>query len=110
MEILATDVVRFRRADRAGDRGIGGVLAAGCQAVEIDYEPIPGVFDPEEASPRTLRSFTIRAISSPRTIDRGDVESAFSGAAATVEGEYRTQFVDHAYLSRRPRGSTTTGS
>jgi len=98
MEILATDVVRFHGepialviAESEDD------LAAACAAVEIDYEPTPGVFDPEEAlaadAPRVHEQGNLLA---EWTIDRGDVDAAFDGAAITVEGEYRSQFVDHA--------------
>ena len=100
MEILATDVVRFHGEPIALVIAESeDALAAGCQAVEIDYEPIPGVFDPEVAlaadAPLVHDQGNLLA---EWTIDRGDIESAFDGAAATVEGEYRTQFVDHAYL------------
>jgi CO/xanthine dehydrogenase Mo-binding subunit len=100
MEILATDVVRFHGEPIALVIAESeDALAAGCQAVEIDYEPIPGVFDPEEAlaadAPLVHDQGNLLA---EWTIDRGDIESAFDGAAVTVEDEYRTQFVDHAYL------------
>ena len=100
MEILATDVARFHGEPIALVIAESeDALAAGCQAVEIDYEPMPGVFDPEEAlaegAPLVHDQGNLLA---EWSIDRGDIESAFDRAAATVEGEYRTQFVDHAYL------------
>jgi CO/xanthine dehydrogenase Mo-binding subunit len=100
MEILATDVVRFHGEPIALVIAESeDALAAGCQAVEIDYEPMPGVFDPEEAlaagAPLVHGQGNLLA---EWTIDRGDIDSAFDRAAVTIEGEYRTQFVDHAYL------------
>lgn len=100
MEILATDVVRFHGEPIALVIAESeDALAAGCQAVEIDYEPMPGVFDPEEAlaagAPLVHDQGNLLA---EWIIDRGDTQAAFDGAAVTVEGEYRTQFVDHAYL------------
>ena len=69
------------------------------ELVAVDYDELPGVFDPESAradgAPRvhdvgnTLVSWQIR---------NGDVESALAAADVVVEGEYRTQHVEHAYL------------
>jgi xanthine dehydrogenase molybdenum-binding subunit len=69
------------------------------ELVAVDYEELAGVFDVEsaqaESSPRvhdvgnTLVSWQIRC---------GDVESALAAADVVVDGEYRTQHVEHAYL------------
>ena len=81
-----------RRRDPA-DRGRSG------RARLVNYEELPGVFDPEsaqtESSPRvhevgnTLVSWQIRC---------GDAASALAAADVVVEGEYRSQHVEHAYL------------
>jgi CO/xanthine dehydrogenase Mo-binding subunit len=56
--------------------------------VEIDFEPLPALFDP-------LASTTVlKAI----TIDKGDVESALSSADVVVVGEYRTGHQEHVYI------------
>ena len=73
---------------------------AALEAIEIEYEPLPGVFDAEAAlaadAPRVhpdrdnvLVHWTLR---------RGDVAEGFRRADAVVEQTYRTQRVDHAYL------------
>jgi CO/xanthine dehydrogenase Mo-binding subunit len=100
MEVLATDRVRFHGEPIALVVAESeDALAAACAAVEIDYEDLPGVFDPDEAllqdAPKVHDSGNLLA---EWTIDRGDVDAAFAEADAIVEGEYRTQFVDHAYL------------
>lgn len=69
-------------------------------AIEVDYEPLPGVFDPLEAlapgaplvhegESNLLARWTVR---------QGDVATALARADVVVEGTYRTQCVDHAYL------------
>ena len=69
------------------------------ELVAVDYDELPGVFDLESAradgAPRvhdvgnTLVSWQIRS---------GDVAGALAAADVVVEGEYRTQHVEHAYL------------
>ena len=76
-----------------------GAAAEAAQLIEIDYDEEPGVFDAEEAlaadappvHPGGNLYVSWRA-------EPGDVEAAMSGADAVVEGTYRTQHVDHAYL------------
>ena len=69
------------------------------EAIEVDYEPMPGVFDPEaalvEGAPRVHEPGNLLA---QWRIAVGDVDDAFARAAIVVEGEYRTQFVDSSYL------------
>jgi CO/xanthine dehydrogenase Mo-binding subunit len=100
MEILATERVRFHGEPIAlVIAETEDALAIGCEAVEVDYEPTDGVFDPEDAledgAPLVHEQGNLLA---EWTIDRGDVDAALAAAAVGVEGEYRTQFVDHAYL------------
>jgi CO/xanthine dehydrogenase Mo-binding subunit len=69
------------------------------ELVAVDYEELPGVFDVESAradgAPRvhevgnTLVNWQIRC---------GDVATALAAADVVVEGEYRSQHVEHAYL------------
>ncbi len=68
-------------------------------AVVVDYEPLPGVFDPEAAlAPGAPPVHDEGNLLAHWRIARGDVDAAFARAAVVVEGEYRTQFVDAAYL------------
>jgi xanthine dehydrogenase molybdenum-binding subunit len=100
MQILATERVRFHGepiaivvAQSEDD------LAEAVQAVEIEYEPLPVVSEPDEAladgAPEVHTGGNLLA---EWSIDRGDVDAAFASADVVIEGEYRTQFVDHAYL------------
>jgi CO/xanthine dehydrogenase Mo-binding subunit len=57
--------------------------------IEVDWEELEPLLDPEEAVRR--ESF----VSDPRRYDRGDVEAGFAQADVIVEAEYRTQTVLH---------------
>lgn len=100
MQVLATDRVRYHGEPIAlivaEDED---VLATAEEAVEIDYEPLPGVFDPDEAlRPGAPAVHDGGNLLAEWMVDRGDLEGAFARADVVVEGEYRTQLVDHAYL------------
>jgi xanthine dehydrogenase molybdenum-binding subunit len=100
MEVLATRRVRFHGEPIAlVVAETEDSLAEACEAVEVELNELAGVFDPEDA----LRDGapTVHDDGNLLTewnIDRGDVDRAFEEADAVVEGEYATQFVDHAYL------------
>ena len=100
MPVLAADRVRYVGEPvavvAAATRQIADEAA---ELVGVDYEELPGVFDVESAradgAPRvhevgnTLVSWQIRC---------GDVAAALAAADVVVEGEYRSQHVEHAYL------------
>ncbi len=75
------------------------IAAEAADLVEIDYEEIPGVFDPAAAllpdaphvhdGGNVLRRWHLR---------RGDVVEGFRRADVVVEHTYRTPFVDHVYI------------
>ena len=72
---------------------------AAAEAIEVQYEPLPGVFDPEAAlAPGAPRVHEAGNLLAHWRIARGDSAAAFARAAVIVEGEYTTQFVDAAYL------------
>ncbi|MGH9303521.1 MAG: xanthine dehydrogenase family protein molybdopterin-binding subunit [Acidimicrobiales bacterium] len=100
MEVLATERVRFHGEPIALVVAESeDVLAEACQLVEIDTEELAGVFDPDEAlEPGAPTVHGDTNLLAEWAIDRGDVTAAFGAADLVVEGEYRTQFVDHAYL------------
>ncbi|HXH41640.1 MAG TPA: molybdopterin cofactor-binding domain-containing protein, partial [Thermoanaerobaculia bacterium] len=56
--------------------------------VEVEYEPLPPILDPEKAE---------RILSRTR-IKRGDVDSALAASAHVVRGTWRTQRIDHLFL------------
>jgi CO/xanthine dehydrogenase Mo-binding subunit len=62
---------------------------AGVAAIEIEWEELEVVLDPDEAVRREL--FT----ADPRRYERGDVERALAEADIVVEATYRTQTVLH---------------
>lgn len=70
------------------------------ELIRVDYELLPGVFDPIEAmqpgaypvgesESNLVSHFKVR---------KGDVDKGFAGADVIVENTYRVPFVDHAYL------------
>ena len=100
MQILATERVRYQGEPIALIIAESeDVFAAAEQAVEIEYEELPGVYTVQDAldpaAPQVRESGNLLATWS---IDHGDVDEAFAGADVIVEGEYYSQFVDHAYL------------
>ena len=71
----------------------------GVQAVRAEYEPLPGVFDPEES----LREEAVKIHGKGNLIDtsivrKGDVEQGFREADYVVSGTYKTPVQEHAYL------------
>jgi CO/xanthine dehydrogenase Mo-binding subunit len=100
MEVLATERVRFHGEPIALVVAESeDVLAEACELVEVITEEVPGVFDPAEAlEPGSASVHEGGNLLAEWRIDRGDPEDAFSAADVVVEGDYRTQLVDHAYL------------
>jgi CO/xanthine dehydrogenase Mo-binding subunit len=68
--------------------------------IRVEYEPLPGVFDPLEAmktdAPQVEEGRT--NIITHFEVVKGDVEEGFAEADVVVENTYRVPFVDHAYL------------
>ncbi len=100
MEVLATGRVRFHGEPVAlVVAETEDALAEACDLVDVDYEALPAVTDPEQAladgAPAVHEQGNLLG---EWRIDRGDVDAAFLAADAVVEGSYRTQAVDHAYL------------
>ncbi len=74
--------------------------------IEIDYEPLPGVFDPLEA---LQTGATIDALPDPAdpslsnvvarwAIRKGDVAAGFADADLVVENTFRVPYQEHAFL------------
>jgi CO/xanthine dehydrogenase Mo-binding subunit len=100
MEVLATERIRFHGEPIALVVAESeGALARACQLVEVETEPLPVVATPEEAlaadAPEVHPGGNLLA---EWRIDTGDVEAAMAQADVVIEGNYRTQLVDHAYL------------
>ncbi len=75
------------------------IAEAAAELVDVDYEPMPGVYDPEDALAGNAPLIHDQGnVLSDWRIARGDVDSAMEDAHHVVEGTYKTQAVDHAYL------------
>lgn len=67
--------------------------------VQIEYEPLPGVFDPLEAmKPGAPIIYEPDNIVARWKIRKGDVEAGMAAADLIVENTFRVPFVEHAYL------------
>ena len=71
----------------------------GVKAVEVDYEPLPAVFDPEDA----LRDGAVKIHEKGNFLDsyfvqKGDIEEGFRKADIIVKGRYQTPVQEQAYL------------
>lgn len=75
------------------------IAEAAARLVHFELEPIPGVYDPEEAlkpgSPIVQGSDNVVA---EHKIRKGDVEAGFAAADIVVERTYKTPFQEHAFL------------
>ena len=69
------------------------------ERIEAELEPLPGVYDPEEAlKPGAPLVYGTDNIVAERKIRKGDVEAGFAEADLVVERTYRTPFQEHAFL------------
>lgn len=72
---------------------------AALRAIEVEYEPLPVVDDPEEAmldsSPKVHAEGNIHG---HIKVERGDVDAAFGEAAVVIENTYYTPRQMHAFM------------
>jgi len=70
------------------------------RAIKVEYEPLPGVFDPREAmKPDAYRVGEEDSnLVCTYKIRRGDVDEAFKTADVVVENTYHVPFGDHVYI------------
>ncbi len=98
--VLASDVVRFAGEPIA--LIAAETLAVAEQAldlVEIEYEPLPGVFDPLAAlQPGAPVVHEPDNVVARWKIRKGDVKAGFAVADVVVENTFRVPFIDHAYI------------
>jgi CO/xanthine dehydrogenase Mo-binding subunit/aerobic-type carbon monoxide dehydrogenase small subunit (CoxS/CutS family) len=67
--------------------------------IEVDYEPLPGVFSVEDAlRPDAPKVHAQGNLLLHRKIYKGDVEKGFAEADAVVEGRFKTPMNEHAYI------------
>ncbi len=100
MPILAHDRVRYAGEPVALVAAETQQLADdAAELVQIEYEELPGVFDPEAALlPGAPLVHDEGPVLVSWHIKRGDAHAALAAADVVIEGEYRTQHVEHAYL------------
>jgi CO/xanthine dehydrogenase Mo-binding subunit len=67
-------------------------------AVKIEYDPLPPVFTIEESERQDVIVWGADNLLKSFLLEKGDVESAWAGAAHIVEGEYRTGAQEHLYI------------
>ncbi|HEY0441146.1 MAG TPA: molybdopterin cofactor-binding domain-containing protein [Xanthobacteraceae bacterium] len=69
--------------------------------IKIEYEPLPTVFDPEEATrpgAPVLHDYAPDNVTKHIPIRKGDVEAGFAASDLVIEETYSTQQIEHAYL------------
>lgn len=78
------------------------IARAAAKLVEVDYEVLPAVFDPEEAMtsevPPLHPELRPTNVLYHMPIRRGSMEDGWAKADVVVEQEYSTQHIDHAFL------------
>jgi CO/xanthine dehydrogenase Mo-binding subunit len=110
--IFCRDRVRYVGDPVAGVAAVSEEIAEkALDLIEVDYEPLPGVFDPEfGASPDApllhpdLGQYKVANFIFPKPgtnisnhfrIRKGDVDQAWAGCAAIVERKYRIPHIQH---------------
>jgi len=98
--VLASDVVRFVGEPIALVAAQTLTIAErALDLIEIEYELLPGVFDPIEAmKPGAPVIFEPDNTVARWKIVKGDVDAGFAAADVVVENTFRVPFVEHAYL------------
>ena len=73
-------------------------LREAVSGVKIEYEPLPGVFTIEQSERQQIIVWGADNLIKSFLLEKGDVDSAWSGAAHIIEGEYRTGAQEHLYI------------
>jgi len=75
--------------------------AKALELIVVEYEELPGIFDPEEAekkdAPLVHSELENNQVVHHR-LRKGDTEKGFAQAEVILEREYATQFVEHSYI------------
>ncbi|MEW6105119.1 MAG: xanthine dehydrogenase family protein molybdopterin-binding subunit [Bacillota bacterium] len=102
MPVLAFDKTRY-----LGD-GVAMIVATSLEAadealelVRVEYDELPAVFSPEEALAEgapVLHDHAPGNIVNHHKVRKGNVDAGFAASDVVIEREYRTQFIEHAYI------------
>jgi len=106
MPLLAADRVNY-----LGDAVVAlaavdeDAAQAGLDAVVVEYEPLPGIYDPVEAmkpnAPVALPGYD--NVIPSALFELGDADAGFEAADVVIENTYQTQWIEHAFLE--PEGA-----
>ena len=98
--VLARDVVRFYgEAIALVAAQTLDIAEQALDLIEIEYEELAGVFDPEEAlKPGAPVVHAPDNVVAEHKVKRGDMQKGFAEADLIVEREYRMPYIDHAYM------------
>src|SRR5665648_141005 len=75
--------------------------AKALELIEVEYEELPGIFDPEEAEKKDAPLIHSELENNQvvhHRLRKGDTEKGFAQAEIILEREYSTQFVEHGYI------------
>ncbi|MDD5368484.1 MAG: xanthine dehydrogenase family protein molybdopterin-binding subunit, partial [Anaerolineaceae bacterium] len=99
-QVLATDTVRFVGEAIALVAAETEALAEqAVKLIEVDYEPLPAVFDPLEAmQPGAPLIYPPDNVVARWKIRKGDVHAGMEAADRIVENTFRLPYQEHAYL------------
>lgn len=76
---------------------------AALKTIKVEYEPLPGVYSIEEAlepgAPQVQDYAPGNIVQNTHwPVRKGDVEAGFAACDVVLEREYRTQYIEHAYI------------
>ncbi|MCP4186488.1 MAG: xanthine dehydrogenase family protein molybdopterin-binding subunit [Gammaproteobacteria bacterium] len=99
--LLVIDEVRYQgealAAVAAVDEHTADIALA---AIEVEYEQLPGIFDPVEAMHPDADQIVPgeKNVLSSHSFSTGDVEAAIATADVVIQNKYQTQCAEHAFL------------
>jgi CO/xanthine dehydrogenase Mo-binding subunit/aerobic-type carbon monoxide dehydrogenase small subunit (CoxS/CutS family) len=100
--VMARDRVRYVGEAVAAVAAESALIARrALSAIEVEYKPLPAVFDPDEAmrpGAPILHDYAPDNVTKHIPIRVGDVEKGFAESDLVVEETYATQPIEHAYL------------
>ena len=99
--LLVSDFVRYQGDIIAAVAAIDEDIArVALDTIEVDYEPLLGVFDAIEVmKPESQHVWAGKDnIASHRVVGQGDINAGFDQADIIIENTYTTQRVEHAFL------------
>lgn len=69
------------------------------ELIEVDYEPLPGVFTVEDAlKPDAPKIHPNGNLILHRKVYKGDIEKGFKEADVIIEDRFKTPMIEHAYI------------